>query len=491
MIRVVTNIRFSECQRATKRRLAITCLLLVLFDAGAQPQASRAWSTPPVFNFVEYLDTDVVLPEDIDLRLPATSSGEDGVRAALIERYTQWIAQNQESPDIRAHLTNLAVLLAEDGRYEESITQIQTLLTLPGRIDPMREGPIFRLLGDLFYQQQAFQSAIDAYRTAQQLTHLHAGVLDTEQVAAVDRVIRAKLSMVRQQTFDDQFTTFESTDLDQQFTLYLNEKAYGAGSEQYAARLLSVGDYMRDTALMLRFPSSVRRSVGPRITNDDTREIYSDSGSPQDKIEREREARFRRASRYYEDAIAVIEDINGRDDPALIEPLTRLSELQSLRGMTRPSRVLRQRIVDIAVKAPLDLPDRINTIISAADFLHIRGHETAMGYYQLAWQLLTDDARTDLRDHTLGEPRLIAGRLRAIELRETTTQTPVLIVRYNIQPNGRTSDVQIIESNIDRPRQRAWVSQIERLIYRPRWSQDGPVGYTGIERHARFILPES
>ena len=74
-----------------------------------------------------------------------------------MERYAHWIAdQDPQSPDIRTHMTNLAVMLADAGRYEESIAQLEMMLRLPGRIDPIKQSPRFRFLGDLRFHEENF-----------------------------------------------------------------------------------------------------------------------------------------------------------------------------------------------------------------------------------------------------------------------------------------------------------------------------------------------
>ena len=460
------------------------CLMTILLGSAAQ---SRMWSRTPNFNFAEYLDAGVVVPGDIDIHLSVNVAAPES-----IERYALWIAeQDPQSPDIRTHMTNLAVMLADADRYEESIAHLEMMLRLPGRFKPIRQSPRFRFLGDLRFHEGDYEAAIDAYRTAQQLIHLHAGVLDPEQVRTVDRVIRAKLNIMRKETYENKIDTLTSADLDQRFTLYLNEKQHGRNSANYAERLLDVADYMRETALSLRLPPPRRPTPSPKGSDEErgSRQYYPDARAPADTIAQERLNRLRRATQYYKAAIDVLEDTLGPDNPALIIPLTSLSDTLNRRGQYRQSRNLRQRSIDIALEAPLDLADRVNIIVSAADSFHRRGEEIALKYYQMAWNLLSEEGETRLRDRVLGEPRLISGQLQAIRLRKVPTQSPTLIVRYNVKPTGETSEILVIESNINTVRERLWLSQIERLVYRPKWTREGPRGYSGLELHARFILP--
>ena len=170
-------------------------------------------------------------------------------------------------------------------------------------------------------------------------------------------------------------------------------------------------------------------------------------------------------------------------------PLTRLAQAHSRRNQHRQSRILRQRIVDIAAQSPLDVADQVGIVIGAADALHRRGDDTTMKYYKMAWDMLSNQDHAPLREQVLGEPQLISRPLQEIRLRTLPQQPPVLIVSFNIPPNGQPTGVTIVESIVNVVRQRSWISKVERLVYRPRWSEDGPLTHTGVEQQARFILP--
>ncbi|MEM7364398.1 MAG: tetratricopeptide repeat protein [Pseudomonadota bacterium] len=461
----------------------VLVLTMLLSESVAQP---RNWTLTPDFNFAEYLDTSIPIPGDIDVRLNSADLTSN------LARYAQWItSQGPKMPRLRTHMTNLAVMLVEADRYDESIAQLEIMVRLPGRFDPVLQSRRFLFLGDLRFRAGEYDTAVDAYRTAQQLTHVHAGVLDDDQIVAVDRVIRAKLQIMNGDPLKQQFDTLESIDTNQEFTLYVNAREHGLGSDLYTERLLTVADYLQESALALRLPSVRQSTSAARTTDEDSimRTVYSENRTLVDRVLQTRQNRFRQATQYYKTAIEALEDRLGSDHPSLITPLTRLAEAQSRRDQHRQSRILRQRIVDIAVQSPLDVADQVGIVIGAADALHRRGDDTAMKYYEMAWDMLSDQDNALLREQVLGEPQLISRPLEEIRLRTLPKQPPVLIVSFNIPPTGQPTGIMIVESTVNVVRQRSWVSKVERLVYRPRWGEDGPLTHTGIEQQATFILP--
>ena len=458
-------------------------LTMLLSESIAQP---RNWTLKPDFNFAEYLDTSIPIPSDIDVRPKSTDLTSN------LARYAKWIkSQGPKIPKPRTHLTNLAVMLVEADREDESIAQLEILVRLPGRFDPVLQSRRFMFLGDLRFHAGEYDTAVDAYRTAQQLTHLHAGVLDDNQIVAVDRIIRAKLQIMNDDPLKQQFDWLKTIDTDQQFTLFVHEREHGLGSAPYIERLLTVADYLQESALALRLPLVRQSTSAARSSDEDSimRTIYSENRTLVDNVLQVRQNRFREATQYYTTAIDALEDRLGSDHPSLIMPLTRLAEAHSRRNQHRRSRILRQRVVDIAVQSPLDVADQVGIIIGAADALHRRGDDTAMKYYKMAWDMLSNPDDAPLREQVLGEPQLISRPLEEIRLRTLPQQPPVLIVSFNIPPNGQPTGVMIVESTVNVVRQRSWISKVERLVYRPRWGEDGPLTHTGIEQQARFILP--
>ena len=189
-------------------------------------------------------------------------------------------------------------MLVEADRDDESIAQLEILVRLPGRFDPVLQSRRFIFLGDLRFHAGEYDTAVDAYRTAQQLTHLHAGVLDDNQIVAVDRIIRAKLQIMNGDPLKQQFDWLETIDIDQQFTLFVHEREHGLGSAPYIERLLNVADYLQESALALRLPSVRQSTSAARSSDEDSimRTIYSENRTLVDNVLQDRQTRFRQAT---------------------------------------------------------------------------------------------------------------------------------------------------------------------------------------------------
>ncbi len=226
-----------------------------------------------------------------------------------------------------------------------------------------------------------------------------------------------------------------------------------------------------------------------------------------------RRASWQHRAGYYNDeratyrrAIRIIEDSAGKNDPRLVDPLVRLGEsfyffepvsAESARfAGSSTGEIYLKRATRIAERAE-DFPwlELATTRLALADF-YINSYEQrrAKKIYEEVWlDLSADEARIEMRDELLGEPRPIweqalppatngaAGRA----VGDGEIQTGVVNVYYMVSQRGRARvEKTTIEPGEFTNMARFVEREVKRRTYRPMFSE-GTVADSGplIFRH--------
>jgi len=218
----------------------------------------------------------------------------------------------------------------------------------------------------------------------------------------------------------------------------------------------------------------------------------------------------------YRRVLRIIEDTKGKEDLALIEPLTKLAESYFYVDMTEPGtfqaaslatgEIYFKRAVRIAEESP-DSNWQIlaDAMLSLADYYNFRSDQgRARRAYRDVWDLLSDDPeRIAYRDEELGRlhvlneepiPQYVGDATRSARRQgDPDIREGNVIVAYDVSSRGRLSGLRIVD--LSPPQFEDMESQVVRemrkRIYRPRFVDGEAADSTNEVLTHRFFYDQS
>ena len=212
----------------------------------------------------------------------------------------------------------------------------------------------------------------------------------------------------------------------------------------------------------------------------------------------------------YRRIISMIERADGTQSLYLLPAIYRLSELlnnnrikDGIDGSDVARRYLR-RAVYIAEKSDgASNLERADSYIALGDYLSLRtgNRRAAMRYYYSAWQeLVTDDTLTEERHARFGNPTLIndlppfaTPAMRSLMLLshlQTDNAFGRLIVRYDVDSNGRTLNIELIEGDPTGTWDHIVVDHVDRFIFRPAFKDGEPAEFSNRLYEIKYTLED-
>ena len=212
----------------------------------------------------------------------------------------------------------------------------------------------------------------------------------------------------------------------------------------------------------------------------------------------------------YRRIISMIERVDGTQSLYLLPAIYRLSELlqnnrikDGIDGSLVARRYLR-RAVYIAEKSDgASNLVRADSYIALGDYLSLRtgNRRAAMRYYYSAWQeLVADYALVEERHARFGNPTLIndlppfaTPAMRSLMLLshlQTDDAFGRLIVRYDVDSNGRTLNIELIEGDPTGNWDPIVVDHVDRFIFRPAFKDGEPAGFSNRLYEIKYTLED-
>ena len=212
----------------------------------------------------------------------------------------------------------------------------------------------------------------------------------------------------------------------------------------------------------------------------------------------------------YRRIITMIERADGTQSLYLLPAIYRLSELlnnnrikDGIDGSDVARRYLR-RAVYIAEKSDgASNLERADSYIALGDYLSLRtgNRRAAMRYYYSAWQeLVADDTFIEERHARFGNPTLIndlppfaTPAMRSLMLLSHLQTDDVfgrLIVRYDVDSNGRTFNIELIEGDPTGTWDHIVVDHVDRFIFRPAFKDDEPAEFSNRLYEIKYTLED-
>jgi tetratricopeptide (TPR) repeat protein len=361
-------------------------------------------------------------------------------------------------------LANLGTILAYQEKYPEAMQALDvSLQTVEAASNPytLTLKKIIMARGLVQTRLRLFEEAEGSFRRAQHIAHRIGGVYTPDQLEVLRHLTRLNL---KQGNLID-------ADREQVFSLRVTEQAYGENSEELLPILQRLGAYFASRGGM-----------------------FSVSGGPDFRYFRDQ--MFRQSIKYYERAINIVEDNYGINDLRLIEPLRGLARARLLQVTNRSaSEAALERVVHIVDSNPVsDVADRVKAMISLGDMYTITGDKRASGVYLSAWTLMQeDDAYRQLAAEVFGTPTRLHPNIDGIMYLDRIPDaaagedTELFIdVAYSVLPNGRVSNIELIEKNVPNAQVRYMRSLLADARFRPRILNGELVATENLMIHQRF-----
>jgi len=200
----------------------------------------------------------------------------------------------------------------------------------------------------------------------------------------------------------------------------------------------------------------------------------------------------------YRRIIWMIERADGLQSLYLLPAIFRLSEIlqnnvikDGVNGPVVARRYLRRAAYIAEKRDDATNLDRADSYIAMGDHLSIRtgDRRSAMRSYRSAWQQLNaDDSLVDERHARFGSPTLLNDlpQYATPEMRRLITKSHIendtafgqLIVRYDVDPNGRTLNIDLIEDDPTGFWNSIVVDHVAQFIFRPAFKDGEPAEFS-------------
>lgn len=212
----------------------------------------------------------------------------------------------------------------------------------------------------------------------------------------------------------------------------------------------------------------------------------------------------------YRRIIWMIERTDGSQSLYLLPAIYRLSELlqnnrikDGIYGPHVARRYLRRAVYIAEKRDDATNLERADAYIAMGDNLILQAGDrrTAMRSYRSAWeQLNADDLLIDERHARFGRPTLIndfpqyaTPAMRSLMLLshlETDEAFGRLIVRYDVDSNGRTLNIELIEGDPTGILDPIVVDHVDRFIFRPAFKDGEPAGFSNHLYEIKYSLED-
>lgn len=348
-------------------------------------------------------------------------------------------------------LTNAAIIHTRVDQLESALVLLDQAIQLVDSESPFHEDiyPLMMVKAQILKEQNKLVVATDLLRRAQHITHRNDGVYSEQQIAVVDLISEISTSQ----------RDYAEADRQELFNLSIGEHTFGANSIKLVPRLEKVGRHFRLRGAAMHFEPNAIFAPAPVLNRKDRAAIFNES------------------LRHYNRSLTIQENNYGPNDLRLVNTLRSIAHtrMAQISGRRYAEDAL-ARVVSITAANPIaDIPEHAVALIELADAYTINGNRKAAETYLDAWDLLSQSEElNDLRKDIFSSPTrifpptqpysLLSRRPSAVEPGEEI----YVIAMYSIRPNGRTSDIEVFESNapVEQKKQlRLWIRDSR---YRPR-----------------------
>jgi len=212
----------------------------------------------------------------------------------------------------------------------------------------------------------------------------------------------------------------------------------------------------------------------------------------------------------YRRIIWMIERADGKQSLYLLPAIFRLSELlqnniikDGINGPIVARRYLRRAAYIVEKRDDATNLDRADSYIAMGDYLSVRtgNRRAAMQNYRSAWQELNaDDSLVDERHARFGRPTLLNDlpqystpamrRLMTKSHIENDTAFGRLIVRYDVNSDGRTLNIELIEDDPNGSWNSIVVDHVAQFIFRPAFKDGEPAGFSNRLYKIKYSLED-
>ncbi|MCH8135771.1 MAG: hypothetical protein IIB77_07320 [Proteobacteria bacterium] len=212
----------------------------------------------------------------------------------------------------------------------------------------------------------------------------------------------------------------------------------------------------------------------------------------------------------YRRIIWMIERTDGSQSLYLLPAIYRLSELlrnnsikDGIYGPQVARRYLRRAVYIAEKRDDATNLERADAYIAMGDNLILQAGDrrSAMRSYQSAWeQLNADDLLIDERHARFGRPTLIndfpqyaTPAMRSLMLLshlQTDEAFGRLIVRYDVDSNGRTLNIELIEGDPTGILDPIVIDHVDRFIFRPAFKDGEPAGFSNRLYEIKYSLED-
>jgi len=212
----------------------------------------------------------------------------------------------------------------------------------------------------------------------------------------------------------------------------------------------------------------------------------------------------------YRRIISMIERADGTQSLYLLPAIYRLSDLlqnnrimDGIDGSLVARRYLRRAVYIAEKNDGASNLERADSYIALGDYLSLRtgNRRAAMRNYYAAWQqLIADDTLIEERHARFGNPTLIndmppfaTPAMRSLMLLshlQTEDAFGRLIVRYDVDSNGRTLNVELIEGDPTGNWDPIVVDHVDRFIFRPAFKSGEPTGFSNRLYEIKYSLED-
>ena len=408
-------------------------LILILTIALAGPavygdERAVAQAYDEFKTLLEQEDYENAIPAGRDvLRLAEKSFGEDA--AVLIRPVI----------DLAGAFRSAGLFGTAESYYQRGISLIERA---EGVYSPRLIEPLVGM-GEAYLEAGRYDEAEDAFRRAQHVVHRKDGVISLEQIAVLDNLTDTYVS--RGDIVD--------ADREQRLAYRVTVLKYGKDDPRIVPATLKLAEWFRETGQ------------------------YSNAGI------------------LYRSSVRVLENAYGENDPSIIEPLRGLADARGehLRhlppGVTdrgvpvSEGRSALERVLAIVEQEPARNSDQeLQALIELGDWYTVMGKSRkALELYRRAWTLLDSFANPDeMREQIFGSPvRLyynpqnLGGLLPS--WKKFRFGEIYIDVAFTVTEEGKTSEIELLESNSPVVVKMAVKKAVHQARYRPRFQEGDPV----------------
>jgi hypothetical protein len=382
---------------------------------------------------------------------------DHAARAAdvLLKAFT--LQYGEDSPLLATPSLYLGLIQLDRGETIDSVRHlnraVESIERSHGQFDLRLMAPL-RGLAIAHMETGQRASAVSALRRAQNLTHRHMGVYNTDQLPILDMLLTAAGNRARSGVTDPLLA----------FNVKVHEEAFGKDDPRIVPALLRMAEYMADR--------------GKRIGS------FRAKGAID----------FRASINHSRRALTILEQHYGADDPRLIDTLRVIAETRLKRGFGKGDAVAAMRrahdIVDTATAS--DVSERAHAKVELGDLYTLWDDHRSSEAYRDAWKVIPEGPKYDaLRDELFGEPSRISTDSFNMWLRERpwrTDRVNFLEFGYVVRADGRARRFQTVEGNVPQSARQRLRSKLRRARFRPRMVDGDVVETEGLRVRREFSL---